>query len=816
MANPEALRAPPLGIIGIGYGRRRQGSAADRLALAEALLFSKPPEERARLRAALEADLRFSVIGHMNGSYSIAAVNRRLAVALEGAQLGTVRVEQIEGQPVRDLSRVPAAERAIIAGLAAREPHEDGPAVEIAQHWPVWVPPRPADLKLAWVAWEESLVPLDMVRLLNERFQGVLAQTRFVAKVLVDSGVCLPVRVMGCAPDLDPFTALGADRAAAPVRPHPTSAAPFVFLHVSSCFPRKGVDALLAAYAKAFRRHDPVRLVVKGFPNPHNDVPEQIARLRALDPDAPEIVIINKDIVIKDLVALYAGADALVLPTRGEGFNVPAAEALAAGVPLIVTGYSGQTDFAGPNVARQVDFRFARSRSHLNSHGSVWAEPDVDDLAAAMREVFDAAADTMEVFARVERGRHAAVPLGDGAAWAARVRDIAIDLLSLGPRDKWVAPSVAWVTTWNIRCGIATYSRYLLDFYPDASRDIRVLCDERTPTADLVPRGGPAARIAWRMGDPTSADRLASEIAATGARAVVIQHQQGLIGWETLAILLRDDRLAGIEIVLILHTLLELRGLPNCDRIIDEFRRVSRILVHNVRELNLLKAWGLINNVTLFPHGALRPTVERHHARDLPKRAAPVIGTYGFMLADKGFDALIEALAVVRNDWPAATLRMVTAEHPAAESADAIARCQALAQSLGLADAVEWHTDFLPDEASLALLSCCDLLVLPRRETPESASGAARIAMASRVPVLVTPVEIFDEMGDALIRASGLDSSALASGIAAALRDQKLRDQTVDQADQWLEAHDWARLSERLHGMISGLVANQRWSRPRR
>ena len=39
-------------------------------------------------------------------------------------------------------------------------------------------------------------------------------------------------------------------------------------------------------------------------------------------------------------------ADAFVLPTRGEGFNLPAAEAMAMGLPVIVTNFSGPTDFA--------------------------------------------------------------------------------------------------------------------------------------------------------------------------------------------------------------------------------------------------------------------------------------------------------------------------------------------------------------------------------------------------------------------------------------------------------------------------------------
>ena len=813
-AQPASVTADPqdspLGIAAVAYGR--QGSVADRLAFVEALLFPAPPGGRETFRKALEKDLCFSVIGHMNGSYSLAAVNRRLALALEGARPGTVRIEQVEGRPVRDLSRVPAAERTAIAALAARERREDGLDVEIVQHWPVWVPQHTSDLKLAWVAWEESLVPLDMVRFLNEKFQGILVQTRFVAKALIDSGVRLPIRLMGCAIDLDAYAALGAERAAAPASREPTKAAPFVFLHVSSCFPRKGVDALLVAYAKAFRRGDPVRLVIKGFPNPHNDVPEQIATLRSLVRDAPEIVMINRDLPPKELVELYRGADAAVLPTRGEGFNMPAAEALAAGVPLIVTGYSGQTDFAGPDVARQVDFRFAPSRTHLHTYNSLWADPDIDDLAAAMREVFDASPGTAagsELAARVARGRRAAVALGDSAAWAARVREITVDLLSLGPMDKRVAPTVAWVTTWNIRCGIATYSRYLLDSYPNAARDVTVLCDERTRPEDLASPNGPAARFGWRLGDPAAADRLCREIGATGARAVVIQHQPGLIEWDKLTALLLDNRLAGRVIVVVLHNLLAMFEFPDRDQILEGLARASRVLVHNVRDLNLLKSSGLIENVALLPHGALRPTIERHPARELQGSAAPILGTYGFFFHHKGFDTLIEALAKVRGEWPGARLRMVTAEFPNDESPALIARCRALVRSLGLEDAVEWHTDYLPDEGSLALLGHCDLIVLPYRDTQEAASGAVRIAMASRVPVLVTPVEIFDELGDAVIRTDGLDVSALASGIAVTLREQKQRDRTVDEADRWLEAHDWARMSERLYGMICGLVENQ-------
>ena len=271
-------------------------------------------QENIDVREILETGLRLSVIGHLNGSYSLAAVNRHLAMALERVKPGAVRLEHIEGEPVHDLSGVPRAERAAIARLTARPVDDEGPSVEIVQHWPLWVPPHPCDLKLVSVAWEESLVPMEMVRKINEKFDGVLVWTRFVAKALINSGVKLPVRVIGCAPDLQPYLELGERRATEPRLQPPSTEKPFVFLHVSSCFPRKGVDSLLIAYAKAFRGDQPVRLIIKGFPNPHNDIARQVKLLQTRGLRLPDIVIINRDVPLAELLQLYWDADAMVLP----------------------------------------------------------------------------------------------------------------------------------------------------------------------------------------------------------------------------------------------------------------------------------------------------------------------------------------------------------------------------------------------------------------------------------------------------------------------------------------------------------------------
>ena len=95
--------------------------------------------------------------------------------------------------------------------------------------------------------------------------------------------------------------------------------------------PRKGVDVLLEAYFDAFDDRSDVSLVLKTFPNPHNEVAQLLARLRAGHAHPPDVRWIDRDFDDEQLQGLYRLADCYVHPARGEGFGLPVAEAMAAG-----------------------------------------------------------------------------------------------------------------------------------------------------------------------------------------------------------------------------------------------------------------------------------------------------------------------------------------------------------------------------------------------------------------------------------------------------------------------------------------------------
>ncbi|WP_204037566.1 glycosyltransferase family 4 protein, partial [Actinoplanes utahensis] len=111
----------------------------------------------------------------------------------------------------------------------------------------------------------------------------------------------------------------------------------------SADVPLKGLPELIEAVAKLRAERD-VELVVVGTARPKGPAAQSITRLGLGD-----VVRFVSGLTDAELAELFRSATVAAVPSRYEGFSLPAVEAMACGVPLVVTTAGALPEVAGPD-----------------------------------------------------------------------------------------------------------------------------------------------------------------------------------------------------------------------------------------------------------------------------------------------------------------------------------------------------------------------------------------------------------------------------------------------------------------------------------
>lgn len=338
--------------------------------------------------------LTTQIQGSFETSYSLAIVNRKLAEALAAIPSLDVSIYATEG--LGDYLPNPSdlTDKQVASQLWQKSKLVASPDVVIRDMYPPRVADSPGKFNFLYFGWEETKVPKKYISDFNQYLTGIGAMSHFVKQALVASGATVPITVTGVGvwlpanfADIEPFSLKTMKK--------------FRFMHISSALPRKGIDILLRAYFSAFNGNDDVTLVIKTFPNPHNNVEQQLNELIISKDNPPEVILINKDLPQEQIYALYKTASCYVHAARGEGFGLPVAEAMLAGVPVIVSANTGLADFCTDSTAILIGCQTVSAHSHLSETGSLWAEPDAGELAEKMRQIIYSP-DSMNIPQRVE------------------------------------------------------------------------------------------------------------------------------------------------------------------------------------------------------------------------------------------------------------------------------------------------------------------------------------------------------------------------------------------------------------------------------
>ena len=257
--------------------------------------------------------------------------------------------------------------------------------VTVRHAWPPdWTRPKNG----AWVLiqpWEFGALPVEWIQSLA-RVDEVWVPSEFVRQCYIESGVDeRKVKVVPNGIDPQRFRPQAKPRFLATQKK-------FKFLFVGGTIHRKGPDLLLKAFLDNFTAADDVCLVVKDFGGQSVYAGQTFgAQIRSAQArsNAPEILYLTDDIPAEEMAGLYTACDCLVHPYRGEGFGLPVLEAMACGLPVVVTAGGSTDDFATDEMAYRIPAQrkeFGTSVSGMKLVKPGWLlEPDVAVLGERLK-----------------------------------------------------------------------------------------------------------------------------------------------------------------------------------------------------------------------------------------------------------------------------------------------------------------------------------------------------------------------------------------------------------------------------------------------
>lgn len=227
-------------------------------------------------------------------------------------------------------------------------------AMGIAQHWdiPYIVTEHASSFARGLIqSWQEPII-----RRVIKNANYVLSVSKGLADLLIPYADGKKIEVVPNVVDTDFFKLPTIQR----------KASPFRLLTVAMLTPKKGIDVLLKAFARAFKRTDEVILEIGGDGEQRTEL-QSLARSLNIENQVKFLGLLSREQVRE---AMWR-ANVFVLPSYFETFGVVLVEAMATGLFVIATNCGGPEEFIKPD------------------NGSLLEPGDVGELSKALKNVYD-------------------------------------------------------------------------------------------------------------------------------------------------------------------------------------------------------------------------------------------------------------------------------------------------------------------------------------------------------------------------------------------------------------------------------------------
>jgi glycosyltransferase involved in cell wall biosynthesis len=233
--------------------------------------------------------------------------------------------------------------------------------------------------------WELPVPPDEWLPLLDQ-YDAVLSATWYMREIFA-AHCSVPVRHYPIGIRVDAPAPRDGVRARFSIAA--SAFAVYANFDLNSSIGRKNPQAVVAAFRSAFAGDRDAVLVLKVNGQPHDPQDQRfIDECRA----SADVRIVFEHLSYAEVLSLTAACDAYISLHRAEGLGLGPMEAMALGVPVIATAWSGPMDYLDDASAILIPYRMIRVVDRLPDYRAArmqgvvsWADPDIASATQALR-----------------------------------------------------------------------------------------------------------------------------------------------------------------------------------------------------------------------------------------------------------------------------------------------------------------------------------------------------------------------------------------------------------------------------------------------
>lgn len=296
-----------------------------------------------------------------------------------------------------------------------------------------------------------------------------------------------------------------------------------------------------------------------------------------------------------------------------------------------------------------------------------------------------------------------------------------------------------------IKCGIATFTK-------DLTTAVNLLNPNKLSEIIAVTPRGENPTYPWEVSHKIEYDnkedyiKAAQYINKEGFDVVCIQHEYGIFGGKDGEYILEFAKQLETPLIITLHTVLETPS-PNQKRIIKELSEIAKVMVvmSQTPKDRLIKQHKVEpGKIVIIPHGIpdLPFSSSELWKNLLDAEGKFIIGSFGLLGPNKGYEHLIKALPAVIKKHPEAVGLIAGETHPKVKEKYGEKYRESLVEltkKLGIKDRVFFLNRYFSLQELTSIIQAMDIFIAPYTNPQQISSGALAYAIGCGRACVATP-----------------------------------------------------------------------------